>query len=132
MMATPKLADSKVIEEVDNSKVDLSGFITTARSDFGRGGMLTKTNMAQKISKLGIAVHIANGQRLNVLADVLENKVIHTKFIANKKVSGKKKWIAHSEIAAKGVVQINEGAKSMLVSGNPVSLLPIGVIGIKR
>jgi len=127
----PKNGESRVIEEIDSATINIASFISATRSEFGRGGMLTKTDIAQKIASLGISVHIANGQRVNILTDVLEGKVKHTRFIANKKVSGKKKWIAHSEKAAKGVVQINEGAKTMLASGKPVSLLPIGVIGIK-
>lgn len=127
----PANSSSKLIEEIDNSKIDLSAFISSARSDFGRGGMLTKTNIAQKVCSLGISVHIANGQRVNILTDLLENKVPHTRFIANKKLSGKKKWIAHSDKAAKAVVQINEGARLLLASGKPISLLPVGIIAIE-
>ena len=45
--------------------------------------------------------------------------------------SGKKKWIAHSETTAKGIVQLNNGAKEVLTSGKATSLLPIGIIDIK-
>jgi glutamate 5-kinase len=72
-------------------------------------------------------VHIANGTRDNILTDVLENKVIHTRFVPNKTASGKKKWIAYSEKSATGSVQVNEGAKIALVSSKATSLLPIGI-----
>jgi glutamate 5-kinase len=46
--------------------------------------MITKSTMSQKTAQLGIAVHIANGTRDNILTDVLENKVMHTRFVPTK------------------------------------------------
>jgi glutamate 5-kinase len=126
----PKVAGSAVIAEVTEAGVDFSSFVSSGRSQFGRGGMITKSTIAQKVAKLGIAVHIANGTKENILTDVLENKVIHTRFIPNKKASGKKKWIAHSETSATGVIQVNEGAKIALTSNKASSLLPVGIINI--
>jgi len=126
----PKLATSTVIQEVSDGGIDFASFVSTSRSQFGRGGMITKSTIAQKTSKLGIAVHIANGTKKNILLDVLANKAIHTRFAPTKKASGKKKWIAHSETAATGVVQINDGAKTALISKKASSLLPVGIINI--
>ncbi len=127
----PKLPSSKVITEISNVTEDLSSFITTGKSQFGRGGMITKCAMALKVATLGINVHIANGKLDHVLTSLLADNLVHTRFIPTKAVSGKKKWIAHSENAAQGVIQINEGAKAMLASGKAISILPIGVVAIK-
>jgi glutamate 5-kinase len=110
--------------------INFSSFIGPNRSQFGRGGMITKSNMAQKVAALGIAVHIANGTRDNVLTDILENKVKHTHFHPDKTKSGKKKWLAHSENYATGVVQVNDGAKTALASNRATSLLPVGLIKV--
>jgi len=126
----PKLSGSKVIEEVTGTNNDFSSFVSSGRSQFGRGGMITKSTMAQKVAALGIMVHIANGTKSNILTDLLENKVIHTRFVANKTASGKKKWLAHSENYATGVVQVNDGAKAALTSTRATSLLPIGIVEI--
>jgi glutamate 5-kinase len=126
----PKLPGSKVIEEVDNTTPDFSSFIISGRSQFGRGGMITKSTMSQKVAQLGIAVHIANGTKDNILTDVLDNKVAHTRFAPNKTKSGKKKWIAHSAHYATGVVKVNEGAKTALTSSKATSLLLVGVVNI--
>ncbi|MDB5006340.1 MAG: glutamate 5-kinase [Mucilaginibacter sp.] len=126
----PENEGVKVIEEVTDKSMDFASFVSSARSQFGRGGMITKSTMAQKIAQLGIAVHIANGTKDNILLDVLENKAEHTHFVPNKNASGKKKWIAHSGNYAKGIVQVNEGAKAALTSANASSLLPVGVINI--
>ena len=126
----PNAGTSKVIEEVNGPAVDFSSFVTSGRSSFGRGGMLTKSAMAQKVAQLGIAVHIANGTKDNILIDVLENKVPHTRFVPQKTASGKKKWIAHSGNYATGIVQINNGARAALTSSKASSLLPVGVVSI--
>lgn len=127
----PKTEGSEVIQEIKGSVSNLASFIQTGKSQFGRGGMVTKSTMAQKVAKLGITVHIANGTTDNVLADLLNNQLIHTRFVPEKTKSGKKKWIAHSETSATGIVQLNDGAKSVLTSGKATSLLPIGIIAIQ-
>jgi glutamate 5-kinase len=128
----PKKSTSAVIPEIGPAPTEFSSFVTTQRSQFGRGGMITKCHMAQKVAQLGIAVHIANGKTGNVLSRVLDGKVINTRFVPNKTASGKKKWLAHSGNYAKGVVLINEGARAALTaSAKATSLLPVGVIRIR-
>jgi glutamate 5-kinase len=128
----PKDPASEVIPEIGPATTGFSSFVTTQRSQFGRGGMITKCHMAQKVAQLGIAVHIANGKTENVLPRLLNGEVINTRFIPNKTASGKKKWIANSENYTKAVVQINEGAKAALsTSAKATSLLPVGVVQIK-
>jgi len=125
----PKAAGSKILEEIDSS-TDLPSFVASGKSQFGRGGMVTKSTMAQKTAQLGIAVHIANGTRDNILADVLAGKIAHTRFIPDKGKSGKKKWIAHSAHTATGSVQINAGAGGALTSNKATSLLPVGIVKV--
>ncbi|MCC9168966.1 glutamate 5-kinase [Pontibacter harenae] len=127
----PKDAASEVIQEIDNSTTGFSNFVTTQRSQFGRGGMITKCHMARKVAQLGITVHIANGKTENVLTRLLNEEVVNTRFLPKKTASGKKKWIAHSESYANGVVQVNEGARAALTSSKATSLLLVGVTGIK-
>ncbi len=126
----PKDAGSEVIQEIDHAATGLSSFITTQRSQFGRGGMLTKSHMARRVAQLGIAVHIANGKTENILPRLLEGTVVNTRFIPKQAASGKKKWLAHNENYAKGSVQVNPGAKAALFSSKASSLLPVGVIGV--
>ena len=127
----PKTAGTTVLEKIKPGAQNLSSFITAAKSGFGRGGMVTKLSMAQKIAKLGIPVHIANGTKDNIIIDVLTENVVHTHFLAEKNTSGKKKWIAHSENSATGVVKLNLGAQQALMSGKASSLLPIGIIELQ-
>lgn len=123
-----------VIREITAADKDLSKFIQTKKSSFGRGGMITKTNIARKVAKEGITVIIANGTRENILPELLkpQSNVIYTTFTpSTKEISSVKKWIAHSDGYAKGTLVINEKAKAKLLSDEAVSLLPIGVVSVE-
>jgi glutamate 5-kinase len=126
----PKDVNSAVIQEIEQGTTGFSSFVSTQRSQFGRGGMITKCHIANKVAQLGIVVHIANGKTENVLLKILNQEVVNTRFVPNKSASGKKKWIAHSENYAKGMVQINAGAKAALTSVKATSLLPVGITKI--
>ena len=127
----PRLPESEVICEIAPAATGFDAFITAQRSQFGRGGMLTKCHMAHKVAKLGISVHIANGKTVNVLPDVLAEKVVNTWFRPSKTASGKKKWLAHAHGAVKATVRVNAGAQAALsAAGKATSLLPVGVLRI--
>jgi glutamate 5-kinase len=107
--------------------------ISTKKSNFGRGGMLTKFKIASKLAGQGISVHIANGTKVNTLSNIVnaKAKAVHTHFVPSlKKSSGVRKWLAHSDDFAKGEVMINDGARDVLLSDKAISLLLIGVTNI--
>jgi glutamate 5-kinase len=126
----PKDPASVLLEEVPPTQADLSGFISSSRSNFGRGGMLTKSHMARKTARLGITVHVANGKKDHILQGILGGRVAHTRFLPLKKPSGQKRWIAHADLSAKGRVQVNEGARAALLGSKASSLLPVGITRI--
>ena len=138
---------SEVIRKIEHGK-DLSSYIQTSKSSFGRGGMLTKTNIARKVADEGITVIIANGKRDNILVDLLhqelpslfpdvqssalDSQLTYTRFIpAPQPVSSVKKWIAHSEGFAKGELHIDDCATKVLASDKAVSILPIGIPDVR-
>lgn len=127
----PADAHSTVIREIEaTGRENLSRYISTGKSQFGRGGMLTKCRIATKVADEGIEVIVANGKRDNILPDLLSvgHEVVSTRFIpATRTMSPVKKWIAHSEGFAKGELHINEGAYQALQRSSAISLLPIGV-----
>ncbi len=129
---SPSNPASKVIREVNKGQ-DISDFIQTTKSTFGRGGMGTKTTIARKIADQGIDVFIANGKTDNILLKLLDVKenVVCTRFVASsEEVSSVKKWIAHSQGFAKGEIHINENAAKALTGERAISLLPVGVVKI--
>jgi len=78
----PKDKGARVISEIPHA--DISSFekyVMPDKSEFGRGGMLTKFGVARKLAEQGIATHIANGLRPGVLLEILAGKAVGTKFI---------------------------------------------------
>lgn len=132
--ANPKNENAQLIQQIEISDTEPENAISTERSDFGRGGMLTKFRIAQKVAGDGIGVHVANGTAENVLINLLDiNKELnHTFFVPNPKTAnGVKKWIAYSDDFAKGEVIVNQGALKALNSERAVSLLPVGIVKVK-
>ena len=128
----PSNPDSKVIRTIRKGQ-DLSDFIQTSKSTFGRGGMQTKTSIARKIADEGIEVIIANGKKDNILVELLDKRkdMVCTRFEAStSEVSSVKKWIAHSDGFAKGEIHINENAEKALTGPEATSLLPVGITAI--
>ncbi len=129
----PLEADSEVIRTVTNNySSDMFSFISSSKSDFGRGGMLTKCRIAQKTAASGVSVHIANGRKENILLDIETSPedVVHTHFIPGEQRPAVKKWMAYSEGFTKAEVTINKGAFDALCSEKATSLLLPGIIGI--
>lgn len=125
----PDREDVEVIQEVKARGKKLAKYISTTKSNFGRGGMLTKCRIAQKTAKSGINVHIANGKKTDIICKLVNNSksVTHTHFIAESADTPIKKWMAYSEDFAKAEVIINEGAQKALLSSKANSLLLAGV-----
>ena len=129
----PGSPDTKLINKV-NAGEDLSQYIQAQKSDFGRGGMLTKSRIAQKTADEGIEVIIANGRRNGILTSLLlhHEETPCTRFIPRKEqVSGIKKWAAHCEDFAKGKVFLNQKAVDIICGEHAVSILPVGVTRIE-
>jgi len=78
----PDDPNAQLIREVAPGR-DLSEYIQPEKSAFGRGGMHSKYTTAQKVQQAGIRVIIANGERDNILIDLVNNKanIPHTEFI---------------------------------------------------
>ncbi len=124
---------STVIREVEPGK-DLSDYIQAEKSGFGRGGMLTKTNIARKVADEGITVFIANGKKDEILVDLMEHPMttVCTRFLPSQtEVSSVKKWIAHSEGFAKGAIYLNSCVTEVIRGNKAVSILPVGVTRIE-
>ena len=73
---------SKVIPRILPGE-NLEGHISAKKSSAGRGGMLSKCQVASRLSEQGIRVIIANGNRENVLPDIMNNPkdTPHTEFV---------------------------------------------------
>ena len=82
--AHPDDPAAELIREVSPGR-DLSEYIRPEKSAFGRGGMHSKYTTASKVQQAGIRVIIANGERENILVELMQDKqnIPHTEFIPN-------------------------------------------------
>ena len=69
----PSDPSSTLIKEVLPESDDMSGYIQQTRSSAGRGGMMTKCNVARKLAHEGMPVVIANGRRDDVILRILDS-----------------------------------------------------------
>lgn len=129
----PGMPGTGLISKVETTSENPEKYITSEKSGFGRGGMITKCSIARKTAAQGIHVFIANGKRDAIITGIVSGKnVPFTHFIAgHKKESGVKKWLSHSDTFAKGEVVINEGARNALTGEKASSLLMIGIIEVR-
>lgn len=125
---------SSLIERVEPGQ-DPTAFISSATSSLGRGGMSSKCRIARRVAAEGIEVIIANGKREGILQSLMglegSRPQPHTVFTASRQPTSQlKKWIAHSDAFAKGVLIVNDGAAEALRRGG-ASLLPVGVVKVE-
>ncbi len=130
---SPRNSKSQVIRKVMPDD-DLTQYISSEKSGFGRGGMLTKSSIARKVADEGIRVIIANGYTQDIIRDIyLEHEnVVCTEFVPRSEgVSSIKKWMAHSTDFTKGNIYIDANAEKVLTGKSAASLLPVGVTRIE-
>ena len=128
----PSDKESQLIESVQPDD-DLKDYISSERSGFGRGGMLTKCNIARRVAREGIEVIIARGTAPDILTRLYTEPyaVKCTRFVASESPTpALKRWLAHCTDFAKGVITINAGAVESVTGPEPVSILPVGVTAV--
>lgn len=92
----PSDKNATLIPAIDTRELNWRSYASDKKTDFGRGGMLTKGDTGHKLATLGIATHLANGRLKDVLLKiVLDKEQIGTKFIPHRrnKVSSVKRRI---------------------------------------
>lgn len=96
---------------------------------FGRGGMASKLDAAQKVRISGITMIIAKGKEPGIVDMVLKGHQCGTIFLpAKEKISSRKHWIRYN-LEPEGEIQIDDGAARAITTGAK-SLLPSGVKGV--
>ena len=68
----PSDQSSKLIAQVLPEAEDMSDYIQEKKSSAGRGGMMTKCNVARRLAQGGIPVVIANGKRDDVIIRIID------------------------------------------------------------
>ncbi len=131
MTKDPKISGAKIISTIEPGDPTPS-VITATKSSMGRGGMQTKFSIAKRLSQMGIATHVVNGSKNDVINDIVSGRRIGTTFVAKKRVSSVKKWIGASGGLEKGIVYVNNCVIELFRKDDRArSLLPIGIVKIE-
>ncbi len=114
------------ITQVTRRLLDSAGGSGT---ELGTGGMRSKLEAARMAARFGVPSVIADGQRPEVLGDIMAGEDVGTLVRASEdQLSSRKHWIAFSQ-KPRGALQLDAGAVQALAERR-ASLLPAGVIGV--
>ena len=101
-----------------------------AAGAFGRGGMLTKVQAAQKAARSGAATVIADGRDPDTLLKMRAGEVVGTLLTPGTgRLAARKQWLA-GQLRGNGELVLDDGAVRVLQESGR-SLLPIGVTEVK-
>lgn len=96
---------------------------------FGRGGMVTKVQAAQKAARAGAATVIADGRAPDTLLRLRGGQAVGTLLLPGTgRMAARKRWLA-GQLRGSGEVVLDDGAVRVLRESGR-SLLPIGVTGV--
>ncbi len=116
-----------VVESISN---DIEKLARRSGNDIGTGGMITKIQAAKQCAASGIPTVITGGDNPRALRDVLGGEFTGTLFLpGGRRTNVRKKWIGFVS-NTRGVVTMDEGAKSALIAKHK-SLLPSGILGVE-
>ena len=115
---------SQLIKFVDEINEKIKKYASKTENYYGSGGMKTKIEAAKICQLAGCYMAIANGNYMNPIKKIIQNKKCTWFLPKISKLDARKQWIVGS-IAPKGEVIIDQGAVKAINNGK--SLLPAGV-----
>ncbi|GIM45065.1 glutamate 5-kinase [Collibacillus ludicampi] len=121
--------DARRIEVVKEITPELEKAAGGTGSVHGTGGMKTKLQAAKIAMQAGIELVIAHSRTERVIERVVAGEPLGTRFLPQKRLSGKKQWIAFGS-KVKGRLFVDDGAADALVHGGK-SLLAPGIVRIE-
>ena len=120
--------EGRLISRVERITAEIKELAGPSGEEFSRGGMQSKVEAAEMVTRAGGLVVIADGRRKGALPEILRGGEIGTLFSSTfQRVRDRKCWIAFSCVR-KGWITVDEGARRALVEEGK-SLLASGVRG---
>ncbi len=118
--------DAKLIAAVRKIDERVEALAQGTRSEKSVGGMKSKLEAAKKAGNYGIPTRLVGGSVRDVVKRAILGEELGTLFMARKRLSRKKCWIAFA-FKTRGKIGIDAGAREALLHGGK-SLLPSGVV----
>lgn len=119
---------ARLIPVVEKIGPDIEKLAAGTTSPTAVGGMISKIQAARIVTRAGIPLVIASGEKTNVLADIISGQEEGTLFVpAEARLTSRKRWIAFFH-HPRGLLVVDDGAKKALQERGKSLLLP----GIRR
>ena len=124
--------DDSDAELIEHGRADDADLIRNSgpAGTFGRGGMITKVQAAQKAARSGAATVIADGRDSDTLLRMRAGESVGTLLVPGTgRMAARKQWLA-GQLRGSGELVLDDGAVRVLRESGK-SLLPIGVIEVR-
>ncbi len=124
--------DNSDAELIEYGRADDAELICNsgAAGTFGRGGMITKVQAAQKAARSGAATVIADGRDADTLLRMRDGELVGTLLVpGTERMAARKQWLA-GQLRGNGELVLDDGAVRVLRESGK-SLLPIGVTEVR-
>jgi glutamate 5-kinase len=116
-----------VIDSIENNDVSWRELVDDKTSQHGRGGMMLKCQAAQKVARRGIPVTICSGLDPATILSASLGRPVGTRFLANKHLTAKKRWILDHAQFAQSTIVVDKKAAEVMRNKTATSLLMVGV-----
>lgn len=121
-------ADGRLIPQVDAITQEIRDMAGGTGSKVGTGGMVTKLQSAEIVTRAGITMHIVNHHMQDFAAKLMAGSSMGTEFMAHDTLSPHMHWVGFTSRSA-GRLTIDEGALQAIRSRK--SLLAVGITGVE-
>lgn len=126
----PHLAGATVLPLLDPEGVRAPALPTVSlmKTASGRGGMVSKLASARKLSKVGIATHIADAREADIVLRIVAGDRVGTTILPARKTNPTKRYLASGQGQLAGSVTANDClAERMRSPSQVMSILPVGL-----
>ncbi len=121
-----KEKNTRIISEVQEITPEIRKMARPVSGGFGVGGLVTKLNAAEIVTRSGEGFLIVNGKTTNILTRLFDGEELGTFFHPqSEKLQGRKRWLAFNR-RIQSHVTVDSGAVRALIKKHS-SLLPIGI-----
>lgn len=121
-------SDGRLIPKVGLITPEIREMAGGSGSQVGTGGMVTKLQSAEIVTRAGISMHIVNHDIEDFALKLMEGRSMGTEFLAHDTLSPHKHWVGFTSRSA-GRLTIDQGALSAI--RHRKSLLAVGITGVE-
>lgn len=124
-------SDGTVISEVEFGDKSWTAYVNKTTSEHGKGGMQLKCIAAEHSAQRGLETIICDGSLIKNIQQAVFGEHVGTRFLADKRIVARKRWILDKKDFANGVIQVDHGLAKIIEEGKAASLLTVGISSVE-